>query len=299
LDDYKNAEIILIDNNSDKETKETLKGFAASHKNVIIITNKQNLGFPKAINQGLKIAKGQYVFIANNDIILPPNWQNKMINQAEQDSRIGLVGPVTNSVSGVQKVNVISYSNEEEMYKFMKEISKEKNGQSFEFPRIAFLFTLIKREVIEKIGGLDERFTPGNYEDDDYCLRAQLAGFKTIIAADVFVHHYGSTSFTAEGEEKYNKILETNKRKFIDKWGATPDEIWLHGKKPKDNDLFIPVKEGFLEYINKAQIEIENENYSKAKTYLEKALKNFDPSAGIDKNTLQSLLDKITMAINT
>lgn len=54
---------------------------------------------------------------------------------------------------------------------------------------------LSKRELIEKISLLDERFGPGNFEDDDLCLRAALAGYRDLIAGDVFIHHYGSRSF--------------------------------------------------------------------------------------------------------
>ena len=54
---------------------------------------------------------------------------------------------------------------------------------------------LFKRRLIEEIGLLDESFGSGNFEDDDLCLRASLAGYRNVIAGDVFIHHYGSRTF--------------------------------------------------------------------------------------------------------
>ncbi|NOX19354.1 MAG: glycosyltransferase family 2 protein [Chlorobi bacterium] len=201
-----------------------------------------------------------------------------MIARAESDKSIGVVGPISNKVSGVQIVKETNYESIDEMREFAEKISRENKGKFFEFPRVAFLCALIKREVIEKIGGLDERFSPGNYEDDDYCLRAQLAGFKTVVALDVFVHHYGSKSFTAEGEEKYQRLLQKNKKKFIEKWGATPDEIWLRNKTPRMQELFIPLNDAFniSDAVVLANRQITKGNYKAAYANLMKAIWMFE-----------------------
>jgi len=120
-----------------------------------------------------------------------------------------------------------TYKDTDKMKKYANKIRKTKKGKGFEFPRVTLMCTLISRKVIEKIGGLDERFTPGNFEDDDFCLRSQIAGFKTYICEDVFVHHYGSKSFLKEGDHRYLELLEGNRQIFVEKWGADPNEIWL------------------------------------------------------------------------
>ena len=58
---------------------------------------------------------------------------------------------------------------------------------------------LVRRDVVERLGGLDEIFGQGNYEDTDYCLRAFLAGYRSVVAQDCFIHHVGSASFDAAG----------------------------------------------------------------------------------------------------
>ena len=78
---------------------------------------------------------------------------------------------------------------------------------------------LIKREALEKVGLLDEQFSPGNYEDDDYSIRLIKKGYKLYLCKDTFIHHYGSVSFA--NNEKYLKILLYNEQKFKNKWGFT------------------------------------------------------------------------------
>ncbi|MDP2038027.1 MAG: hypothetical protein Q8L04_11640, partial [Ignavibacteria bacterium] len=129
---------------------------------------------------------------------------------------------------------------------------------------------------IEKIGGLDERFSPGNYEDDDFCLRAQIAGFKTVIAKDVFIHHYGSKSFKADGEKKYAERLEINKQKFISKWGVTPDELWIQRKEIKPHQSFYPIcKNKFDEHFERARILLADNELDLAFESLQNALGHF------------------------
>jgi GT2 family glycosyltransferase/cyclopropane fatty-acyl-phospholipid synthase-like methyltransferase len=291
-------EIIIVDNASDEETKNVIREFEKNNSNVKIITNTENLGFPKAINQGLAVAKGDYVFLANNDIILPPDWLERMVAHAERNKSIGMVGVVSNKVSGFQKIKEeITYRTPDEMLIFMKKIAEKSNEKFLEFPRVAFLFVLIKKEVIDKVGSLDERFSPGNYEDDDYCLRVQRAGFKAVIALDVYVHHYGSVSFTAEGKEKYYALLERNREKFVEKWGSTPDDIWLRNTERNINETMSLKKNRFIENVDAANTAIQNGDFKKAKNFLETALANYDGTLGIEKKPLEKLLEKINIVL--
>lgn len=76
---------------------------------------------------------------------------------------------------------------------------------------------LISREAIDRVGLLDERFGLGNFEDDDYCRRAEAAGFRLVIARDAFVHHFGHRSFAAARVD-LAALLERNKRLYDEKW---------------------------------------------------------------------------------
>ncbi|MDP4173537.1 MAG: glycosyltransferase [Bacteroidota bacterium] len=269
-------ELIIVDNNSNDGTVNYLKDLEKSNRNISLILNNENLGFPIAVNQGIIRSKGEYILILNNDTIVTEGWLDRIIDVAKKDDSIGLVGPISNFVSGVQLDKEASYKNVIEMNEYARKVKEINQGQILQFPRIAFLCTLIKRQVIEKIGGLDERFSPGNFEDDDFCLRAQLAGFYTVIAKDVFIHHYGSKSFKIGGEEKYSDILTINKKKFVDKWGADPNEIWLGGKSIKNRSYYIAINsDEFTQSFERGLTFLQDNENKNAFSELLKAKKSF------------------------
>ncbi|MCF6270661.1 MAG: hypothetical protein L3J41_13185, partial [Melioribacteraceae bacterium] len=237
--------------------------------------------------------KGEYIIIANNDIVFTENWINRMLEIAKQHPDVGIVGPISNSVSGRQFDKNAKYKSIPEMYKYADRIRKENKGQFFQFPRVAFLCTLIKKEVIDKIGGLDERYSPGNFEDDDFCLRVQKAGYKTVIATDVFIHHFGSISFKADGESEYAKRLEINKQKFIDKWGADPEEIWIKGTKPKERIIKYSINSNkFIQHIERTFTNIDENEPLLAIENLEIAVNSFNESErkGFENLVLDELI---------
>jgi len=281
-------EIIIVDNASDDETIQYLNDFRKKIKNTLVIFNPSNLGFPVGINQGLLQARGEYIVIANNDIVVTDGWINRMIAVSEVDQNIGIVGPISNSVSGVQLDKNAIYKSIREMHEYAKSISQKNKEQIEKFPRVAFLCTLIRKEVLKKIGGLDERFTPGNFEDDDFCLRAQLAGYKTVIAKDVFIHHYGSVSFKQNGTNEYAERLKINERKFIDKWGNNPEGIWLKEEKIKPRKLNFPInKDVFNQSISRAFINIDDEEYELALGNLNLAIENYETSERIGYENIE------------
>ncbi len=284
-------ELILVDNGSNKETVDYLKELSTKNERIKVIFNEENFGFPKGVNQAIKVAKGKYILIANNDIIVTEGWLERMVEVAEVDNQIGLVGPISNSVSGVQFDKEATYPDIPKMHVYAKKNREKNAGQIFQFPRVAFLCTLIKKEVIEKIGGLDERFSPGNFEDDDFCLRAQIAGYKTVVAKDVFIHHFGSKSFTADGTKKYAERLEINKKIFVEKWGADPEEIWLRGKEYLNKNIFYPLDSDELsEIVQRAQVCIQDKEYGLALNYLQTVLENKKFNFDNSQTKIDSLL---------
>ena len=77
----------------------------------------------------------------------------------------------------------------------------------------------MKRAVYEAIGGLDERFGLGFFDDDDLAEPARQAGFELAVAHDLFVHHFGSRTFAGNGIDA-ERLLEENEQQFAAKWGG-------------------------------------------------------------------------------
>ncbi|MEC0232692.1 glycosyltransferase [Paenibacillus alba] len=212
-------EIIVVDNNSTDSTVAWL----SEQKDIQLIVNRENLGFPKACNQGIEIATGDNILLLNNDTIVTSNWLSNMIACLYSQEQIGAVGPVTNNISYYQKI-ATNYATLDEMHGFaaMFNISDPRKWE--ECLHLVGFCLLIKSSLVNEIGLLDERFTPGNYEDDDYSLRIRLAGYKLTLCRDTFIHHYGSASFKDnEAKSKYEQLLTTNREKFIDKWNFNSD----------------------------------------------------------------------------
>jgi|WetSurSiteA1Bulk_404760.scaffolds.fasta_scaffold66434_2 O-antigen biosynthesis protein len=214
-------ELIVIDNGSSDDTGENLKKITIESKNWEVgvfrpIYKKENTGFPKAVNDGLRRAKGKYLCIINNDVVVSKYCFERMVDHL--NNGLDLVGVCTNSVAGPQQKLVKVYDGIEGFEKRAEEFYLENKGQFSLYHIIIFFCVMIKKEVFDKIGILDEVYTPGNYEDDDFCLRAIESGFKCGVAKDIFVHHFRSVTMQ-EKEFEYEKLLKRNRKIFVGKWG--------------------------------------------------------------------------------
>jgi len=197
-------EIIIIDNGSQP----------VFIKPNYCIRNATNLGFPIAINQGIKKAQGDIIILLNNDTVVSQHWAERLTEHLKD---YDMVGPLTNNISGVQQITIGAIELPEKLDEVAEKIYSTNTGHSNPYHRLVFFCVAIKREVINKIGLLDEQFTPGNCEDDDYCLRAIEAGFKLGIAEDTFIYHKGSASKDSYGIE-YSELLKKNILKLQTKW---------------------------------------------------------------------------------
>ncbi|MCQ6559722.1 glycosyltransferase family 2 protein [Paenibacillus mendelii] len=206
-------EIIVVDNGSTDGTADVCR-----QEGITFISLASNIGFPAACNMGLKLASGDTLLLLNNDVIVSRNWLQNMLNCLNSRADIGIVGPLTNYASGKQQIDM-PYTNLEEM---ANQLNEPDSGKWMHVDRIVGLCFLFKRDLMDQIGLLDERFSPGHFEDDDYCYRARGAGYKLRIAGDVFIFHHGSASFGRQEESRVKQLIESNRHKFIAKWGVDP-----------------------------------------------------------------------------
>ncbi|WP_127578856.1 glycosyltransferase family 2 protein [Paenibacillus koleovorans] len=209
-------ELIVVDNGSTDGTAAYCKA-----NRIPFVSLPHNRGFPEACNYGMRMASGDALLLHNNDVVVSRGWLTNMLAALESSPEIGIVGPVTNYVSGRQKID-IHYGSISEFQSLAAAMNRSDRGKWQDVTRLVGLCFLFKRELMDRIGELDERFSPGHYEDDDYCYRARQAGYRLLIAGDTVVHHHGSASFRKQGQEKLDRLVETNYRKFMDKWGVDP-----------------------------------------------------------------------------
>jgi len=215
-------ELIVIDNASSDGTSEYLQEFAKLHGNVQIQLNNVNKGYAGGNNDGIALAKGEYIVLLNNDTLTPIGWLDKLLCLFQNHPKIGLVGPVTNSAGNEQRIE-LDRLNENNYEVISGEYIKRQSGVWFETEKLGFFCVAIRRSVLEKIGVLDEKFGIGMFEDDDYCIRAKKAGFTIAVAEDCFVFHKGSVSFGKLAVENYRQLFEKNRQYFYEKH----QQAWL------------------------------------------------------------------------
>ena len=97
---------------------------------------------------------------------------------------------MSNYAAPPQLVENVPYRDIGEMHRFAVKWRDEHRGQWFTVPKLSGFCLLMKRAVYETIGGLDERFGLGFFDDDDLAERARRAGFELAVAHDLFVHHF-------------------------------------------------------------------------------------------------------------
>ncbi len=210
-------EIIFVDNGSADGTVKWLRQLVRENANYRLIENLKNLGFAKGCNQGIEAASGEYILLLNNDVVVTENWLSGLLEAHRLGPDAGIVGPMTNNISGPQQVLQIGYQSLEGLAEYAQQFRATNRHRIIPMRRIVGFCMLFPRELVEKIGLLDEQFGTGNYEDDDYCLRTALAGYRNIIAGDVFIHHYGSRSFIGNRVD-YGEAMTGNGKRFQEKW---------------------------------------------------------------------------------
>ncbi len=144
--------------------------YLAGFPGVRLIANDTNRGFPAAANQGIAAATGDQILLLNNDVVLTTGWFGRLLRALHSDPAIGLVGPCSNCVSGPQQVET-RYEGLADLDGFAWDWGKQHDGLRVEVSRLVGFCLLIRREVVDAIGLLDEQFGVGCYDDDDYCLR--------------------------------------------------------------------------------------------------------------------------------
>lgn len=218
----KNCRVIIINDGSDRFTKDWLQRFVACHRSVSLINNEKNLGYTRSINIGMHLSCADSVVILNSDTIVTPNWIERLLACAYSSPSIGIVGPLSNAASwqSVPQLfdgqsfavnNLPDGAGPSQMAQIVSDYSAKI------YPRVSvingFCF-FIKRSVINTIGYFDEEFFPVGYgEENDYCIRAAAAGFELAVADDCYVFHAKSRSFghgarrklSAEASEKLRK----------------------------------------------------------------------------------------------
>lgn len=223
---FRDFQIIVADNNSADHSAELIK---EHYPEVILIENKENLGFAGAVNQGIRLATAPYVLLLNNDTVVFPDFLEKMLEHIEKDEKIFAVS--SHMLKVYKDCPTDGSAPLEELY-------NDSCGDIYTLPGWAFcrgagkpakdymkdatVFSacagaaLYRKKVFDEIGLFDNSFFAYR-EDIDVCYRAEINGYHSIYASDAFVYHLGSA--TTGGKYSHFKIFH-----------GTRNTVWLHYK---------------------------------------------------------------------
>ena len=201
--------LIWIDNGSDLKHYEPVKKVInVRFKNCKMFRYSKNYGFARGMNKGIKLSKSKIVVLLNNDITFNLRWLDPLIQPFMYVSKVGVSGAITDNTSSIQRQDRIR-----------KRLHRSDNEWFYNHKsgNISYFCTAISKELIKKIGYLDEEFFNGG-EDDDFNDRAKAAGFKVGVALKSFVSHKhcGSRDDPDYDRKKYdrqNRLYLRKKRK--------------------------------------------------------------------------------------
>ena len=217
--DFTSWDIVVVDNNSDATTRDSLQIAHKQFPTVKFVFNKHNLGYAAGNNIGIVLSTGDVVILLNSDTEVPIGMIGRLTAHFVSDHRLGMIGPVTNAAGNEQAILATAGSIEGKIEQGLR-YANDGGNELLTTYRIDFHCVAISREAINKVGLLDEEFGRGYYEDFDYSLRVKQSGFDLRVAENVFVYHRGSASFSKLPLE-IKQLMKRNKKRIISKHGSS------------------------------------------------------------------------------
>ena len=225
-------QVIVVDNASNDGSVQFVKKY---YKEVILIENKDNLGFSKANNQGLAIASGEYVLLLNPDTLVRNKTLTRCIDYLDENLQTGAVGIKMVDGSGnflpeskrglpTPFVSFCKVSGLSRLFPSSSLFNRyhlghlDENG-IHDVDVLSGAFMMIKKEVLDQIGTLDEDFFMYG-EDIDLSYRITKAGFKIAYLGDAVIVHFKGES-TKKSTLKYHKLFYSAMSIFADKHFAS------------------------------------------------------------------------------
>ncbi len=201
-------EVIVVDNASVDGTAQMVR---EQFPRVTLIENKTNVGYAAANNQGIAIASGRHVLLLNPDTVAPEGALGRLVRAMDKDETIGVATPVLTNERGERQFYGESFYPGARR----RAVGGAKGSGRGDFREMAFVIgaaMTIRREVLERIGGLDGGFFM-YYEDVDFCKRARGAGWKVGVFETIqIVHVKGGSARQLGAGEKARRLFQSELR---------------------------------------------------------------------------------------
>ncbi|HTD38715.1 MAG TPA: glycosyltransferase, partial [Candidatus Limnocylindrales bacterium] len=199
-------EIVVVDDASPDPALAAALDELAARGRITLLRNEENLGFVRSANRGIELHPDRDVVLLNSDTEVFADWLDRM-RAAAAGERVATVTPFSNNAEICSYPRFVTDNDrplelgDAELDALFAAVNR---GATAELPTAVGFCMLVARACLEEIGGFDEtRFGAGYGEENDLCLRARSAGWRNVLAGDVFVRHHGGVSF---GESKGARV---------------------------------------------------------------------------------------------
>ena len=238
--------IVVVDNASTDGTREWLE----EQEDIVLIDNDENVGFSKACNQAVNVITecgfGEYdIFLLNNDTRLCDNslyWLKKTLHFSEN---IGATGAISNYAGNNQEVPV-EFNTPSEYVEYGNQNNVDKEDATEDRVRLSGFAMLIRGGLWQKVGGMDEDFSPGYFEDDDLSMKISKLGYRLVLCNNSFIYHAGSQSFAKRDDVE--QLLLDHYQLFVDKYG-----FYILDQVYPDKDVVSKLPFGINDEVNVLQ----------------------------------------------
>ena len=239
--DYDDLELIVVDNGSTDGSPDFV---ATRYPQVHLIRIETNLGFSAGNNLGLQHASGEILVLLNQDTVVQQGWLAALVAAFERHPDAGIVGSKILGSDGRTLQHAGGHIERPLILGKHYGHGELDDGQYDEPCQVEYVTgaaMALRRALLSKIDSLDEGFYPGYFEDVDFCLRAQAAGYSIWYEPQAVLHHHESASMrrdTLTGHYYYYR----NRLRFVLKHlspeqileGFVPAEIARTGRAPTE-----------------------------------------------------------------
>jgi len=212
------SRLFIVDNGSEPQVRTfltTVKPRGAV-QDVVLLQNETNEGFPRGMNRGIRASTAPFVCLLNNDLHFTDSWLEEMIEVARANPSVGLVNPASNNFGNRPSRGVSLEAHAQSL--------RALRGQCTEMGMCVAFCMLITRGLIERVGLLSEEVERIFFEDEDYAMRTQQAGFRCVAAEASYVWH--AEHQTVRKMPEREALFAKNRAWCNERWGRWVRMAW-------------------------------------------------------------------------
>ena len=208
--------ILINDASPEPEVTDYLRAVAPTDARIVLLENAQNLGFVGTVNRGMALPESHDVLLLNSDTEVAGDWLDRIRAAAYGDRKVASVTPFSNNATICSYPRFCQDNDLPEGWDTARLdalFARVNAGQVVDVPTGVGFCMYIRRDALAQIGLFDEEhFGKGYGEENDFCIRAQAAGWRNLHALDTFVRHFGGVSFGDSKSPREQAAMQTLRR---------------------------------------------------------------------------------------